>query len=350
MDVSAETLRRTTLGALAVGDRVNLERCLTLDKLLGGHLVSGHVDGVGRIVAITPEGDSKLYTFEVPPAQARYLVEKGSVAIDGVSLTVFSITRPALQRRADSAHAQADHAGAQGTGRRGQRRERYAGQVRRANSRGTEQRSRAQGLAAARRRRNCRNRDRGQIRHREQVREREQDRRRIAQRRWPGSIVMSLMQIPRKIEYALRAMIHLADHPEGVARGTEIARDEQIPKYYLEKVIRDLMHRGLVRARRGPGGGYQLARPADEVTFRDVIEAVEGPITLNVCVDGSSSCALQPTCRMFRVWEEGQRVLLEIFSQTTLKEIAASRPAPMRAARVPLAAAAADKEAAAAKA
>ncbi len=92
MDVSAETLRRTTLGTLAVGDRVNLERCLTLDKLLGGHLVSGHVDGVGKIVAITPEGDSKLYTFEVAPAQARYLVEKGSVAIDGVSLTVFAIT------------------------------------------------------------------------------------------------------------------------------------------------------------------------------------------------------------------------------------------------------------------
>jgi riboflavin synthase len=92
MDVSAETLRRTTLGTLAAGDRVNLERCLTLDKLLGGHLVSGHVDGVGKIVAITPEGDSKLYTFEVPPAQARYLVEKGSVAIDGVSLTVFAIT------------------------------------------------------------------------------------------------------------------------------------------------------------------------------------------------------------------------------------------------------------------
>jgi len=92
MDVSAETLRRTTLGTLAAGDRVNLERCLTLDKLLGGHLVSGHVDGVGKIVAIAPEGDSKLYTFEVPPAQARYLVEKGSVAIDGVSLTVFAIT------------------------------------------------------------------------------------------------------------------------------------------------------------------------------------------------------------------------------------------------------------------
>ena len=137
---------------------------------------------------------------------------------------------------------------------------------------------------------------------------------------------MSLMQIPRKIEYALRAMIHLADNPSGVARGSEIAQREQIPKYYLEKVIRDLMKRGLVRARRGPGGGYQLARPPETVSFRDVIEAVEGPITLNVCVDGSSVCNLQPACRMFRVWEEGQRVLLDVFSHTLLSEIASSRP------------------------
>jgi riboflavin synthase len=93
MDVSAETLRRTVLGDLAPGDRVNLERCLTLDKLLGGHLVSGHVDGIGRIVSVKPEGESRLYSFEVPAGQERYLVEKGSIAIDGVSLTVFGITR-----------------------------------------------------------------------------------------------------------------------------------------------------------------------------------------------------------------------------------------------------------------
>lgn len=91
MDVSAESLRRTTLGELRPGARVNLERCLTLGKLIGGHLVSGHVDGVGRLVAIKPEGESRLYTFEAPAAQARYLVEKGSVAIDGISLTVFGI-------------------------------------------------------------------------------------------------------------------------------------------------------------------------------------------------------------------------------------------------------------------
>jgi Rrf2 family protein len=132
---------------------------------------------------------------------------------------------------------------------------------------------------------------------------------------------MSLMQIPRKIEYALRAMIHLADNPDGVARGLEIAERQQIPKYYLEKVIRDLMRRGLVRARRGPGGGYQLARTPETISFKDIIEAVEGPIALNVCMDGSNNCQLKPTCRMFRVWEEGQRVLLEVFSHTTLREV-----------------------------
>lgn len=91
MDISAETLRCTGLGDLKPSGRVNLERCLTLGKLLGGHLVSGHVDGIGRVVSIKPEGDSKLFSFEVAPAQARYLVEKGSVAVDGVSLTIFSV-------------------------------------------------------------------------------------------------------------------------------------------------------------------------------------------------------------------------------------------------------------------
>ncbi|HVN89570.1 MAG TPA: Rrf2 family transcriptional regulator [Candidatus Binataceae bacterium] len=137
---------------------------------------------------------------------------------------------------------------------------------------------------------------------------------------------MSLMQIPRKIEYALRAMIHLADRPDGVARGIEIARVEHIPKYYLEKVIRDLMRQGLVRARRGPGGGYQLGRPANTISFKDIIEAVEGPISLNLCVEGGVSCSLQPACRMFRVWDEGQRVLIDVFSRTMLSEVASRSP------------------------
>jgi len=138
---------------------------------------------------------------------------------------------------------------------------------------------------------------------------------------------MGLMQIPRRIEYALRAMIHLADRPDGIASGIDIAKREQIPKYFLEKVIRDLMRRGLVRSRRGPGGGYQLARPAASISFKDIIEAVEGPIVLNVCLENSSVCSLQPTCRMFQVWEHGQRALLDVFSETNLQEIVASVPA-----------------------
>jgi len=90
-DLSAETLRRSTLGALKPGDRVNLERCLTLGKLINGHLVAGHVDGVARIVSIKPEGDSKLFTFEAPASETRYIVEKGSVSLDGISLTCFGV-------------------------------------------------------------------------------------------------------------------------------------------------------------------------------------------------------------------------------------------------------------------
>jgi riboflavin synthase len=90
-DLSAETLRRSTLGTLKAGDRINLERCLTMDKLLSGHLVAGHVDGVARIVAVKPEGSSRLFTFEAPAGEVRYLVEKGSVALDGISLTCFGI-------------------------------------------------------------------------------------------------------------------------------------------------------------------------------------------------------------------------------------------------------------------
>ena len=88
-DVSAESLRRTTLDDLQISDNVNLERSLRLDDRLSGHLVFGHVDGVGQVQSIQPEGDSFLYTFTIPTELSRYLVEKGSVAVDGISLTVF---------------------------------------------------------------------------------------------------------------------------------------------------------------------------------------------------------------------------------------------------------------------
>lgn len=88
VDASAETLSRTNLGGWTVGSRMNLERSLRLGDELGGHLVSGHVDGLGRVEAVTPENGSWRLRFDAPPGLARFIAEKGSVCIDGVSLTV----------------------------------------------------------------------------------------------------------------------------------------------------------------------------------------------------------------------------------------------------------------------
>jgi riboflavin synthase len=87
-DVSRESLGLTTLGALQPGSAVNLEKALRLSDRLGGHLVSGHVDGLGRVIDIQPDARSQRWTFEVPAALARYIASKGSVCVDGVSLTV----------------------------------------------------------------------------------------------------------------------------------------------------------------------------------------------------------------------------------------------------------------------
>ncbi|GIX07901.1 MAG: riboflavin synthase subunit alpha [Candidatus Poribacteria bacterium] len=91
-DLSAETLRRTTLGRLQVGDRLHLERALRVGDRLGGHLVQGHVDEVGMIRELRPEGAGMWMEIAVSPENHRYLAEKGSVAVDGVSLTVAALT------------------------------------------------------------------------------------------------------------------------------------------------------------------------------------------------------------------------------------------------------------------
>jgi riboflavin synthase, alpha subunit len=88
VDVSGETLSKTTLGNWAPGAPVNLERALRMGDELGGHVVSGHVDGVGHVVSVLPESGSTRWRFAVPRALARFIAPKGSVAINGVSLTV----------------------------------------------------------------------------------------------------------------------------------------------------------------------------------------------------------------------------------------------------------------------
>lgn len=93
VEVSAESLSKTTLGSWTVGTRLNLERAMRLGDELGGHIVSGHVDGVGELVRREADGDSLRLTFRVPKKLAKYLAPKGSVTIDGVSLTVNEVAK-----------------------------------------------------------------------------------------------------------------------------------------------------------------------------------------------------------------------------------------------------------------
>jgi len=93
-DLSEETLKKTNLGELRPGDKVNLEKALKVGDRLGGHLVTGHIEEVGKIVSIKPENRTKIFEFSAPWEMSKYLAPKGSIAVDGISLTVVEVNRP----------------------------------------------------------------------------------------------------------------------------------------------------------------------------------------------------------------------------------------------------------------
>src|SRR5438309_5297120 len=132
-----------------------------------------------------------------------------------------------------------------------------------------------------------------------------------------------VLQISRKIDYALRAMIYLAGQPaERVVTLQEISAATQLPRDFLAKILKILSGSGLVRSVRGAHGGYQLARPARTINFLEVIEAAEGPVQLNVCLDHKERCDVSSSCTMYDVWKVGQDRMLEVYRRTTLSELA----------------------------
>ena len=146
---------------------------------------------------------------------------------------------------------------------------------------------------------------------------------------------MALMQVSRKIDYVLRAVIYLARGDGGVYSIAEIAKAEDIPKKFLEKILQDLTHKGIVHSRRGAQGGYSLARPRDQITFREIIEAVEGPVSMNTCLGDHIDCSIYEKCGMLWVWREAQRRVIDLFSKTTLADIPVPRgPIPPTTATV----------------
>jgi len=134
--------------------------------------------------------------------------------------------------------------------------------------------------------------------------------------------MQNVLQISRKIDYGLRAMIHLAGLPAGkVASLQDLSSTLHLPREFLAKILKVLAGRGLVRSSRGAHGGYQLARSAREISFLDVIESVEGPVQLNVCLDHKDRCDVSASCTMYHVWKAGQDRMLDVYRNTTLAEL-----------------------------
>jgi len=134
-----------------------------------------------------------------------------------------------------------------------------------------------------------------------------------------------LLQVSRKIDYGLRAMIYLASMAQGsVVTFRDIARVMHIPEDFLAKILKTLVDAGLVRSTRGAHGGYSLARAPADISFLEVIEAVEGPVQLNLCMaeEGKASCDLSHSCTMYGVWREAQDKMLEVYRGSSLAKLA----------------------------
>ena len=139
-----------------------------------------------------------------------------------------------------------------------------------------------------------------------------------------------VLQISRKIDYALRAMIHLAGLPSGkIATLQDLSLPLHMPREFLAKILKILTAKGLVRSSRGAHGGYRLARPAREISFLEVIEAVEGPVQLNVCLDHKDRCDVSEGCTMYQVWKVGQDRMLEVYRRTSLAQLASEPVEPV---------------------
>jgi Rrf2 family transcriptional regulator, iron-sulfur cluster assembly transcription factor len=130
------------------------------------------------------------------------------------------------------------------------------------------------------------------------------------------------MIFSRPCEYAIRALTSLAVAPSGAARAEEIAQAEGIPLPILSKVLQDLVRKGLLESRRGPGGGFRLARRLDLITLRDVVAAIDGLDPFYACVTGLPGCSDETPCPLHDMWKEMRAGLMESFEKTNLETMA----------------------------
>jgi len=131
------------------------------------------------------------------------------------------------------------------------------------------------------------------------------------------------MQLTRAADYAVRVMIHLAGlPPETRASRAELAAAAECPEQFLSKVLQSLTRAGLVLSHRGNTGGFELPNVRRDVTMLDVVEAVEGPMRLNMCLNSDRACARQEWCPAHDVWGGAQAALVQVLRGATIRELA----------------------------
>jgi len=132
------------------------------------------------------------------------------------------------------------------------------------------------------------------------------------------------MKITTAVDYGIRALVYLArQEPEKVCLVSEISKSQDIPEKYLAKIMQSLSRGGLVKSLRGVKGGFMLARPAEELTIKDAVECLQGPLSLNRCVIDPGSCNMSGTCATRPVWQSAQEKMLEVLGSTDLRSVVA---------------------------
>jgi len=131
------------------------------------------------------------------------------------------------------------------------------------------------------------------------------------------------MQITRAADYSVRVLIHLATLPDGLrVTAPEIARGIGAPQSFVSKVLQQLVQRGMVTSHRGAGGGFQLEVQPETVSLLDVVEAVEGPLQINLCLPGEATCDRKSWCGAHPIWSEAQDALKKVLSSASIAAMA----------------------------
>jgi Rrf2 family protein len=149
------------------------------------------------------------------------------------------------------------------------------------------------------------------------------------------------MQITRASDYAVRVMIHLAGlPPRSTVRQSELSKATAVSGHFLSKVLQQLVRARLIRSQRGSGGGYFLAVASQSVSLLDVVQAIEGPVRLNQCIEEGPTCERKSWCPAHQVWAEAQAAIVTVLGGATVASLASvasgERPVPYRLHEKPI--------------